>query len=81
MKKFVVVSKQIYPEQGRLVLMSFARTPIIKTFESVYRQNDSIPNCYTREDCEYAKKKYFADGIIIPYEQALLEFNQYVSSK
>lgn len=84
---YVVISKQDKitrsGNEGKLVLQSFARMPLYKTFKYINWQNDNIPNCYDKKTAEYALKKYGNDNMyeVRTYASVEKEFQQYINTQ
>ncbi len=70
MSSYVLVSKSDSIGNGKKVLMSFAQTPLWKSYYEIKVQGDDIPNCYDLETANYAHKKYAnpVDYEVVQYE-------------
>jgi hypothetical protein len=76
---YVVASKE-ENEHGKRILMSFAQTPIFKTFNEINRQEDCLPNCYDLQTARYALKKYANIGKyeVIDYLTIKTEYSKFL---
>lgn len=83
--RYVLISKDKYDRggwQGKRVLVSYAQCAIWKSFESLYRQNDTPAVVDLTEGkrilSKYANAK---DHELITQQQFELEYNEFVNSK
>ena len=85
MDSFVVVSRKTQivgrggANHGKLVLVSFARTAMWKSYEVMKRQEEAIPTCWDKATAtkalkDYANKEQF---IVVDSETIIKEFEAY----
>ena len=85
MKSFVVVSKTPRivgrggANHGNVVLVSFARCAIWKTYEQLKREGQDIPTCWNKATATKALKDYANNDqyIVVDTETIIKEFEAY----
>ena len=83
--RYVLISKNKYDIggwQGKRVLVSYAQCAIWKSFEPLYRQNDT-PSVVDLTEGKRILKKYANPDTyeLITQQQFELEYNEFVSNK
>lgn len=79
---YVLITTGVHDWQGKWVLVSYARTPIWKSFENLYRQSDT-PSMLNVTEGKRVLNKYAnaEDHELITQQQFELEYSEFVNNK